>query len=173
MTFLHSRRLFQGPYLPPSNAVYVHPLSGDMPLPEHYYKAKRGHSTFLFRIQLPLSSPASVNFANGLARVRYEVRGSVGIFWKDERQLVTDRDEVTVLETCEEDFGLGSRAKAEEGAIVVGESGRFWMHGRLIGGLLIAGESACVELQVKNHSSRKVFSQASIRLSQFIFECRI
>lgn len=158
MTFLHSRRLFQGPYLPPSNAVDPHPLPGDIPLPEHYYKAKRGRSAFLFRIPLPRSSPASINFADGLARVCYEVRGSVGIFWKDERQLVTDKDEVTVLETCEEGFRLGSRVKAEEGAIVVGENGRFWVHGRLIGGVLIAGETACVELQVKNHSNRKVSS---------------
>jgi len=72
--------------------------------------------------------------------------------------LVTDKDEVTVLETCEEGFRLGSRVKAEEGAIVVGENGRFWVHGRLIGGVLIAGETACVELQVKNHSNRKVSS---------------
>lgn len=158
MTFLHSRRLFQGPNLPPSNAVYAYTLPGDPPLPEDYYKAKRGHSTFLFRITLPLSSPASINFANGLARVRYEVRGSVGIVWKDLRQLVTDKNEVSVLESFDEDpfgFGPGSRAKAEEGTVVVGENGRFWMHGRVLGGILVAGDSACVELQVKNHSSRK------------------
>jgi hypothetical protein len=56
-------------------------------------------------------------------------------------------------------FGTGSKTKAEEGVVVVGENGRFWMHGRVIGGLLVAGESACVELQVKNHSSRKVRSR--------------
>lgn len=159
MTFLHTRRLFQGPNLPPSNAVHAHPLPGDPPFPEGYYKAKRGHSTFLFRIPLPPTSPASVNFADGLAKVRYEVRGSVGVFWKDERQLVTDKAEVGVVESFEEDlFGVGGQAKAEEGVVVVGEGGRFWMHGRIIGGILVAGESACVELQVKNHSNRKVRS---------------
>ncbi|KXN83785.1 hypothetical protein AN958_01062 [Leucoagaricus sp. SymC.cos] len=161
MTFLHSRRLFQGPNLPPSNAVYAFPIPGDTDtptLPEDYYKAKRGTSTFLFRIPLPLSSPASINFANGLAGVRYEVRGSVGVFWKGEKQLVMDKDEVGVLESYSEDlfgFGVGSRVRAEEGVVVVGENGRFWMHARIVGGLIVAGESACVELQVKNHSSRK------------------
>ena len=28
--------------------------------------------------------------------------------------------------------------------------------GRVVGGMLVAGESACVELQVKNHSAKKV-----------------
>jgi hypothetical protein len=151
MTFLHTKRSFQGPGLPPSNAVYG--LLSDE-LPGDYYQAKRGHSTFLFRIPLPPSSPASINFANGLARIRYEVRGSVGIFWKGDRQFVIDKEEVGVLESSEEDL--------EEGVVVVGEGGRFWVHGRLVGGLLVAGESACVELQVKNHSSRKVSSYSSV-----------
>ncbi len=160
MTFLHTRRLFQGPNLPPSNAVHAHPLPGDAPLPEGYYKAKRGHSTFLFRIPLPSSSAASLDFANGLAKVRYEVRGSVGVSWKGERQLVTDKSPVGVLESGDSAIGgLGGISIAEEGVVVVGENGRFWMHGRVVGalgGVLVAGESACVELQVKNHSNRKV-----------------
>ncbi|KAF7773147.1 hypothetical protein Agabi119p4_5314 [Agaricus bisporus var. burnettii] len=157
-TFLHTRRMFQGPGLPPSNAVHALPLPGDPPLPDNFYQAKRGHSTFVFRIPIPRYIPASINFVNGLAKVRYEVRGSVGVYWKGEKQLVTDKGEVGVLESFEEDsfdFGAGSKTKAEEGVVVVGENGRFWMHGRIIGGLLVAGESACVELQVKNHSSRK------------------
>lgn len=185
MTFLHTRRLFQGPNLPPSNAVHAHPLPGDAPLPEGYYKAKRGQSTFLFRIPLPSSSPASVDFANGLAKVRYEVRGSVGVFWKGERQLVTDKSQVGVLESSDSAIGglLGGAvaSRAEEGAVVVGENGRFWMHGRVVGGIggvLVAGESACVELQVKNHSSRKVctsfldvlLASYSTRLVEFGFD---
>ncbi|KAF9450465.1 hypothetical protein P691DRAFT_810282 [Macrolepiota fuliginosa MF-IS2] len=153
MTFLHTRRLFQGPGLPPSNAVYAYPLPEDPPFPEDYYKAKRGHSTFLFRIPLPISSPASIDFAGGLARVRYEVRASIGIFWKGDKVVVVDKSDVGVVESFQEDlFGAG---RAEEGVVVVGEAGRFWMHGRVVGGMLVAGESACVELQVKNHSSRK------------------
>ena len=108
-----------------------------------------------------------MNFASGLVRVRHEVRESVGIYWKDLKQLATDKDEVSVLESYDEldafGFGLAIRAKAEEGVVVVGENSRFWMHGRLIGGLLVAGERTCVELQVNNHSSRKVHQFIPVR----------
>lgn len=30
------------------------------------------------------------------------------------------------------------------------------MQGKVVGGLVVAGETACVELQVKNHSAKKV-----------------
>ena len=44
---------------------------------------------------------------------------------------------------------------APEG-LVVGEGGKIWVQGRVLGGMLVAGESACVELQVKNHSAKRV-----------------
>jgi len=40
--------------------------------------------------------------------------------------------------------------------IIVGEQGKLWMQGRMVGSVVVAGGSACLELQVKNHSSRKV-----------------
>jgi hypothetical protein len=40
--------------------------------------------------------------------------------------------------------------------LVIGEGGKVWAQARVLGGMLIAGESACVELQVKNHSAKKV-----------------
>ena len=40
--------------------------------------------------------------------------------------------------------------------LVVGEGGKVWAQARVVGGMLVAGESACVELQVKNHSAKKV-----------------
>jgi hypothetical protein len=86
--------------------------------------------------------------------VPYELRGSIGIFWKGERQFVIDKEEVGVLESYGEDL--------EEGVVVVGDGGQLWMHGILVGGLLVAGESACVELQVKNPSSRKVNFYSSV-----------
>ncbi|TFK73318.1 hypothetical protein BDN72DRAFT_956714 [Pluteus cervinus] len=149
-TFLHTRRLFQGPNLPPSNAVQAHPLPGDPPLPTHYYTARRGVATFLFRIPIPFTSPPSINFASGLAKVRYEVRATVGVVWKGEKRLVTDKSEPEVVESYEVDF-----SRSEPEAIIVGEHGKIWAQGRIVGGIVVAGESACVELQVKNHSSRK------------------
>jgi len=49
-------------------------------------------------------------------------------------------------------LGMG---KLPEG-IVVGEGGKLWMQGRLTAPLLIGGETACLEIQVKNHSNKKV-----------------
>jgi len=56
-----------------------------------------------------------------------------------------------VVENFEEDFG-----RVEPEGVVVGENGKIWAQGRIVGGMAVAGESACVELQVKNHSSKKV-----------------
>ncbi|KAF5379738.1 hypothetical protein D9615_005784 [Tricholomella constricta] len=149
-TFLHSRRLFQGPGLPPSNAVQAHPLPGDPPLPQNYHQARRGISTFLFRIPLPSSAPSSISFGSDLARVRYEVRATVGVAWKGEKRLVTCKRDIEVVESYEVDF-----SRVEPEGVVVGEFGKIWVQGKVVGGVLIAGESACVELQVKNHSNKK------------------
>ncbi|KII84382.1 hypothetical protein PLICRDRAFT_69836, partial [Plicaturopsis crispa FD-325 SS-3] len=149
-TFLHSRRFFQGPGLPPSNAVLPFPNPGDPPLPSNYYQARRGLTTFLFRFPTPSSSPSAINFGSGLARVRYEVRASVGVAWKGDKRLVTDKREVDVVESFEEDFG-----RLDPEGVVVGENGKVWMQAKVVGGIIVAGESACVELQVKNHSSKK------------------
>ena len=43
-------------------------------------------------------------------------------------------------------------------AIVVGENGKLWMQGKLVGNVIVAGDSACLELQVKNHTAKKVHS---------------
>ncbi|KAK0470314.1 uncharacterized protein EV420DRAFT_1298724 [Desarmillaria tabescens] len=148
--FLYSRRLFQGPGLPPSNAVQAHPAPGDLPLPAHYYQAKRGKSTFNFRIPIPSTSPSTINFASGSARVRYEVRASVQVSWKGEKKVVTDTREINIVESFEEDF-----SRAEPEAVAVGENGKIWVQGKIVGGMIVAGEPACVELQVKNHSTRR------------------
>ncbi|KAJ7692164.1 hypothetical protein B0H17DRAFT_1062129 [Mycena rosella] len=149
-TFLHSRRLFQGPGLPPSNAVQPHPVPGEPLLPSHYHQARRGQSTFLFRFPLPSSSPSSINFGGDLARVRYELRASVGVCWKGEKRLVTDRSDLQVVECFAED-----PSRPEPEGVVVGENGKIWAQGKIVGGVIVAGESACVELQVKNHSTKK------------------
>lgn len=151
-TFLHSRRLFQGPDLPPSNAVQAHSLPEDPLYPPHYHQALRGISKFLFRIPLPSSAPSSINFGSDLARVRYELRATVGVVWKGEKTLVVCNREIDVVESCEE----GHIWPMPEG-VVVGEFGKIWIQGTVVGGMVIAGESACLELQVKNHSNKRVY----------------
>jgi hypothetical protein len=148
---MHGRRIFQGQGLPPSNAVLPHPLPGEPPLPAHHYQARRGQTSFLFRFPLPESSPSSIDFGGGLARLRYEVRASVGVAWKGERRLVTDKREMNVVEHVYEEMLVN-----DPEAVIVGENGKIWVQGRILGGVLVAGESACLELQVKNHSSKKV-----------------
>lgn len=163
-TFLHIRRLFQGPGLPPSNAVLPHPVAGEPPLLAHHHRARRGLTTFLFRLPLPPSSPPSIDFGNGLARIRYEVRASVGVAWKDQNRLVTDKCPVDVLQrypggvdgTADEGDGIDFDTWNVPEGLVVGEGGKIWVQARVLGGMLVAGESACIELQVKNHSAKKV-----------------
>jgi hypothetical protein len=150
-TFIHSRRLFQGPGLPPSNAVQPYSFAGDPTIPRDHYQARRGMSTFLFRFPVPFSSPSAISFGSGLACVRYEIRGSVGVAWKGENRLVTDKKGFDVVESYEEEL-----AKVEPEGVIIGENGKIWIQGRLVGGVIVSGESACVELQVKNHSNKKV-----------------
>ena len=88
--------------------------------------------------------------------MRYEVRCTAGVAWRGERRLVTAARSVDVVESYElEEDGFFARRIDPEG-VIVGENGKIWVLGRLVGGLVVAGESACVELQVKNHSSKKV-----------------
>ncbi|KAI9067691.1 hypothetical protein FKP32DRAFT_1609263 [Trametes sanguinea] len=149
-TFLQSRRLFQGPGLPPSNSVHPYPSPGDPPLPASYYHARRGITTFLFQFHLPESSPSSIDFGSGLARLRYEVRASVGVAWKGEKKLVTDKKVVDVVERLEPDFN-----RVDPEGVIVGENGKIWMQGKVLGGYMVAGQPSCIELLVKNHSAKK------------------
>jgi hypothetical protein len=153
-TFIHAIRLFQGQGLPPSNAVLTHALPNEPPLPPHYWQARRGQTSFLFRFPLPPCTPGSIDFGRGLARVRYEVRATAGVVWKGERRLVTHAHDAPVVEDA-----VDVDMKAE--AVVVGENGKIWAQGRVIGGVLVAGASACLELQVKNHSTKKVLRHFS------------
>nr|GAT58012.1 predicted protein [Mycena chlorophos] len=151
-TFIHSRRLFQGPGLPPSNAVQAHPIPGEPPLPPGHHQARRGTSTFLFKFPLPASSPSSISFGGDLAKVRYELRASVGVAWKGEKRLVVDKLDVPVVECLQEaEDGAGPQAEG----VVVAENGKIWAQAKVVGGVVVAGESACIELQVKNHSTKK------------------
>lgn len=83
--------------------------------------------------------------------MRYEVRATVGVTYKGENKLVFDKRDADILEAFEPDF---SRVDPE--AVVVGESGKIWLHAKLLGGVMVAGQPACLELTVKNHSFKKV-----------------
>jgi predicted CoA-binding protein len=76
------------------------------------------------------------------------------VFWKNEKRLVVDKRPIDVVEAYPFDETL--MGKVPE-AIVVGENGKLWMQGKIVGSVIVAGESACLELQVKNHSNKKVF----------------
>ena len=75
----------------------------------------------------------------------------MGVSYKGENRLVFDKKEVDIVEAFEPDF---SRVDPE--AVVIGESGKIWLQVRLLGGVVVAGQPACVELTVKNHSLKKV-----------------
>ncbi|KAJ3548761.1 hypothetical protein NM688_g5252 [Phlebia brevispora] len=154
-TFLHAERIFQGPGLPPSNSVHPYPPAGEVILPHHYYYARRGITTFWFRLPLPSSSPSSINLGSGLAQIRYEVRATVEVIWKGQKQIVTDKKKVEVIES----YDKGTE-RAHSEAIVVSENGKMWIQGKLLGGVIVPGQPACVELTVKNHSTKKNSSLA-------------
>lgn len=65
---------------------------------------------------------------------------------------MTDKTTVDVVESYEED----DFTRIDPEGVIVGENGKIWIQGKVIGGLVVAGETACVELQVKNHSTKKV-----------------
>ncbi|KIJ62924.1 hypothetical protein HYDPIDRAFT_188824 [Hydnomerulius pinastri MD-312] len=148
-TFIHSRRIFQGPGLPPSNAVHADyvPGSGELPLPAHHHAARRGLTTFFFRFPLPPSSPASIDF--GPASIRYEVRASVGVSWHGDKRLVTDKREVKVVEA----FDLTREAQVPQGAVIA-DGGKIWAQATVSNGAIVGGENAYIDLQLKNHSQR-------------------
>lgn len=146
-TFIHSRRLFQGPGLPPSNAIQsdFDPPPGEFSFPAHHYPARRGLTTFFFRFPLPPSSPASISF--GPAQIRYEIRASVGVALRGEKRLVTDHQDINVVEYCD----IRAPSKRPQG-FAVAEDGNVWAQAFVTNGPIIAGEVACVELQLKNNS---------------------
>lgn len=100
--------------------------------------------------------------------MKYEVKATAQVYWKGEKRLVTDRKDLEIAESYEEDF-----SRAEPEGTVVGENGKIWIQGKIVGGVVVAGESACVELQVKNHSTKKVrFCNVAYTLLLTIFLSR-
>ena len=86
------------------------------------------------------------------------MRASVAVAWKGEKRLVTDKKEIDVVESFERDF-----TRIEPEGVIIGENGKLWVQACLVGGVIVSGESGCVELQVKNHSHKKVCWSSSHR----------
>ncbi|KAG9039370.1 hypothetical protein FRB95_010658 [Tulasnella sp. JGI-2019a] len=147
-TFHHTRRVFQGPGLPVSNAVLYESPSNSTELPRGYHPARKGQTSFFFSFPVPTSSPSSINFGRGLAQVRYEIIAHVEVFWKGERRVVTDQKKVEVTECL-------PQLRELPPAVLVGEGGRLHVRARLIGLFVILGQTGCVELFLQNHSNRK------------------
>ena len=69
--------------------------------------------------------------------------------------MVIGKHTVDVVESYPYDTVLSGRIP---GAIVVEQSGKIWMQGRVLGSVVEAGGIACLELQVKNHFNKKVWT---------------
>ena len=150
ITFLHITRRFQGPFLPPSNAVYASLDELTESLPLHHHPARKGVTTFSFRLPLPSSSPSSISLGKEVARLQYRVVASVDVYWKGERNLVTDTRNLDVIEAYDE-FTVESGRH-----LAIGENGKLWAQGVVINRVLVQGQPACVELFVKNYTAVKV-----------------
>ena len=64
-----------------------------------------------------------------------------------------DKKDVDVVEAFEPDF-----SQVDPEGLVVGENGKVWLQAKLLGRVVVAGQPACVELTVKNHSLKKVYT---------------
>ena len=91
-----------------------------------------------------------INFGDGLAKLRYEVRASVEVGWKGEIRLVTDKKEANVAET------IINSLSHHRGKVTIEENGKLWAHARILNRYVVAGQRVCVELFVRNHTSKKV-----------------
>lgn len=148
--FVDTRRLFQGPSLPPSNAVRPHVDPQDIQLPVDYYPARKGLTSFLFKLPLPSNAPSSLQFGT-LASVMYRVKAGVEVFWRGQHRLVIDAHEIVVVESPSND-----RMGEDVGAVVVSEGGKIWTHGRILDSYAIGGQVINCRLHVKNNSLKKV-----------------
>lgn len=125
--------------------------ASELSLPAHHHPARRGQTTFFFRFPVPASSPSSISF--GPASVKYEIRASVSVAWKGDKCLVTDKREVKVVES----WNPMILAQTPQ-AVVITEGGKIWAQATLTNDVVVGGESACIDLQLKNHTQRWVCS---------------
>lgn len=142
-----------GPSLPPSNAVRPYDPRKDTALPPDYHPALKGKTLFFFKIAMPKTSPASIQFGGPLASISYRAKAGAEAFWRGDRRLVVDAHDIIMAESLDDEI---SARREDLGAVVVGEGGKLWAHGRIMDTLVIAGQSVMCRLHVKNNSVKKV-----------------
>ena len=77
--------------------------------------------------------------------------------WRGDRRLVTDTREVKVVESLDT---LSPTTISQ--AVATAEGGNIWALAKVTNGAVIGGEAACIDLEMKNHTSRWV--SLSLRL---------
>ncbi|KAF9090160.1 hypothetical protein BGX29_011625 [Mortierella sp. GBA35] len=150
-SFLSSRLCFQGPGIPPSNAVHG-PCDED-----GFWMAKKGKTTFPFAFQLPLDCPSSLVFGQ-TASLRYVVTGLVQVFYHGRDETILKSKEAFVVEAWDgynPDYRLPIQA-ANSTKLFWGGSGALELEAMLAERLHSAGGNLTVEVKVKNNTSRKV-----------------
>ena len=143
--------MFQGPSLPPSNAVRPRLEHRDSVIPIDYYPARKGVTSFLFKLSLPANAPSSLKFGGNLASVTYLLKAGAEVFWRGERRQVVDLHDIVVVESPP----VGQHGE-DVGVVIVGEGGKVWSHGKVLERVVIAGQPVTCRLHVKNNSLKKV-----------------
>ncbi|KAG0096788.1 hypothetical protein BGZ93_003986 [Podila epicladia] len=150
-SFLSSRLSFQGPDIPPSNAV-----SG--PCDEYgFWTAKKGKTTFPFAFQLPLDCPSSLVFGQ-TASLRYVVTGLVQVFYHGRDETVLKTKEAFVVEAWDgynPEYKLPVKG-SNSTKLFWGGGGSLVLDAVLSERLHSAGGNLTVEVKVTNNTSRKV-----------------
>lgn len=75
----------------------------------------------------------------------------MSVAWRGDKRLVTDKREVKIVEGWDP-----TNAAPSPQAVVITEGGRIWAQATLTNGVVVGGESACIDLQLKNHTQRWV-----------------
>ncbi|KAG0301143.1 hypothetical protein BGZ98_008595 [Dissophora globulifera] len=151
-SFLSSRLSFQGPNIPPSNAVHGPPCDEN-----GFWMAKKGKTTFPFAFQLPLDCPSSLVFGQ-TASLRYVVTGLVQVFYHGKDEMILKSKEAFVVEAWDgynPDYRIPVGA-ANSTKLFWGGSGSLVLEAMLSERLHSAGGNLTVEVKVKNNTSRKV-----------------
>ncbi|GAA5962880.1 hypothetical protein JCM3765_005902 [Sporobolomyces pararoseus] len=109
----YSRLLFQGPGLPPSNAV----VAGSSASQGGYFPALRGRTRFDFSFDLPKDLPSTCAFGAN-AVVRYELRAFASSIFEGDVDLKSEKKDVLVVERWDDwrkgNWSTGVEKEAEQ-----------------------------------------------------------